>query len=110
MSWDDGFSELPDLVSEGTGRRYERWLAEQPGDDAYLYTDARVRFEARDDDVLVAAPGLSARPLGTGTLLEGPMLERGIEVPDSSPELIARFLAELDGERTLAKARIGAGI
>ncbi len=104
------FSELPDLVSDAAARRYERWLAEQPSDDAYLFTDARVRFDARDEDVLVAAAGLSARPHGTGTLLEAPTLERGIDVPDSSPELIARFLATLDGERTLAKARIGAGI
>jgi hypothetical protein len=110
MTEADPLSELTDLVPEATARRYERWLAEESSDDAYLYTDARVRFDARDDDVLVAAPGLSVSPLGTGTLLEAPMLERGIEVPDSPSELVARFIAALDGERTLAKARISAGI
>jgi hypothetical protein len=115
----EALSELPDLVPEATARRYERWLSEspsgdfatsQPGDDAYLYTDARVRFDARDDDVLVAAPGLSARALGAGTRLEAPMLESGIDIPDSPSGPVARFLSALDGERTLAAARVAAGL
>jgi hypothetical protein len=110
MSVGEALPDLPDLVPEATARRYERWLADEPGGDAYLYTDARVRFDARDDDVLVAAPGLSARALGTGTRLEAPLLERGIDVPDAPFEPVARFLGSLDGERTLAKARIGAGL
>ena len=30
MSVTDTLPDLPDLVSESTRRRYERWLAEQP--------------------------------------------------------------------------------
>jgi hypothetical protein len=110
MSGGEASLDLPDLVPQATARRYERWLAEQPGDDAYLYTDARVRFDARDDDVLVAAKGLSASAVGTGTRLEASMLDGGIDVPDAPFEPVARFLGALDGERTLAKARVGAGL
>jgi hypothetical protein len=101
----DAVSELGDLVSTETTRRYERWLAEPTGDDAYLYTDARVRFEVRDADVVVGAPGLTPHASTTGTRLDVPERSDGIDVPEVAPELVARFLDALDGERTLAGAR-----
>jgi hypothetical protein len=53
---------LPDLGNVAPAKaveEYERWLAGTASDDAYLYTDLRVRFDARDDDVLVQAPDLA---------------------------------------------------
>ncbi|HEX6272440.1 MAG TPA: hypothetical protein VFZ53_05350 [Polyangiaceae bacterium] len=100
----DALSELPDLVSTDASRRYERWLAEQSSDDAYLFTDAKVRFDARQGDVLIPAPGLVARASDGGTRLDAPSLAAGVEVSGVRPEEVERFVAALDGERTLGKA------
>lgn len=103
-------SELPDLVPKESSLRYERWLAGQTSDDAYLYTDPRVRFDVRDDDIVVAAPGLVVRPSPSGSRLGLASLERDIVVPDVREETLERFLAALDAERTLAEARARAGL
>ncbi|HEX6767055.1 MAG TPA: hypothetical protein VF103_16275, partial [Polyangiaceae bacterium] len=103
-------SELADLVSPERAAAYERWLGEQTDAGAYLYTDARVRFEVRDDDVVVAAPGITTRDSNEGTRLTLPSVEQTIDVPGVSPELVERFLGALDGERALADARALAGL
>jgi hypothetical protein len=110
MTPSDALPELPDLVSAEALRRYERWLAEQPSDDAYLFTDARVRFDARNGDVVVPAPGLVARPSGGGTRLEAPSLAASVEIARVPRNDVERFLAALDGERTLGKASHTAGL
>jgi hypothetical protein len=103
-------SALPDLVSKESSERYERWLSERASDGSYLYTDARVRFDVRDDDVVVASPGLRPSSSATGSTLELASLERGIAIPSVPKDALERFLAALDGERTLAEARVHAGL
>ena len=110
MKAEGAFSALPDLVSAETTARYERWLAEHTSDDAYLYTDPRVRFDARPDDVIVAAPGLVASAFEGGTRLESPALPRALEIPGVPRDRVERFLGSLDGERTLAAATLEAAL
>lgn len=110
MTAGSALSALPDLVSKESSERYERFLLEQPSDGNYLYTDARVRFDVRDDDVLVGAPGLRVEPTSAGSRLELASLEHGIDVPGVPRDALERFLAALDGERTLAEARAHAGV
>jgi len=104
MSRAGTLEDLPDLVSSDGARRYERWLAEQPTGDAYLYTDARVRFDARDMDVLVASPGLEARSVLGGTRLVAPSVPGSVEMPTVPADSVRRLLAALNGERTLGAA------
>jgi hypothetical protein len=110
MTVGSALSALPDLISKESSERYERWLAEQRSEGGYLYTDARVRFDVRDDDVVVASPGLRVQASPAGSRLELASLERGIEIPGVPKEPLERFLAGLDGERTLAEARARAGV
>jgi hypothetical protein len=106
----DALAELPDLVSAETSARYERWLVESTSHDAYLYTDARVRFDARPGDIVVAAPDLVASAFDGGTRLEAPALPRPLDIPGMPRERVERFLRSLDGERTLARAARDAGL
>jgi hypothetical protein len=95
--------ELPDLVPPEVSLAYARFLGERTSEDAYLFTEARVRFEARSDDVIVALPGLAAEDAGAGTTLRAPSLPGPLEV--ALPQArVARFLTALDGERTLDEA------
>src|SRR6185369_9558594 len=93
------------------GAAYERFLREAPetGDD-YLRTDARVRFEPHDDDVLLAPLGLSVSESTAGAVLAGGTLPRAVVVPGVPRERVAAFLAALDGSATLARARISGGL
>lgn len=97
---------LPTPELGQAGIDYERFLRETPesGDD-YLRTDARVRFEARDDDVLLAPIGLTVSDSPSGALLTGAGLPRAIVVPGVARDGVAAFLAALDGTATLADAR-----
>jgi hypothetical protein len=97
---------LPEPELGPAGAAYERFLREAPesGDD-YLRTDARVRFEPRDDDVLLAPLGLTVSDSAGGALLAGGTLPQAIVVPGVSRERVAAFLAALDGSATLAAAR-----
>ena len=99
----------PDLGPAGVA--YERFLRETPetGDD-YLRTDARVRFEARDDDVLLAPLGLTVSQSSAGAVLAGGTLPRAIVVPGVPRERVAAFLAALDGSATLATARTSSAL
>lgn len=84
---------------------YARFLAAQPhSDDHYLFTDARVRFRARDDDVVMAAPGLHAIAFESGCALAAPGLTAPLTLPAVSAAQARAFLAALDGERSLAAA------
>jgi hypothetical protein len=89
---------------------YERWLATQSVDrDDYLFAEARVRFEARDEDVLVAPADLvlsrrkNELELGSKTLGGGVRL-RGIDEKQLEPALAA-----IDGRRTVAELRVLSG-
>jgi hypothetical protein len=84
---------------------YARFLrAQSKSDDPYLFTDARVRFRARDDDVVVRAPGLRAVPLESGSALMAPQLTTPLTLPRVPYAQTSAFLAALDGERPLAAA------
>jgi hypothetical protein len=84
---------------------YARFLATQPeSDDNYLFTDARVRFRARDDDVVIATPGARAVAFESGCALTAPRLTAPLAVPAVPPARASAFLAALDGERSLAAA------
>lgn len=84
---------------------YARFLAAQPkSDDHYLFTDARVRFQARDGDVVLAAPGVRAVTHDAGSALTAPQLRSPLPLPGLPWERARAFLSALDGERTLAEA------
>jgi hypothetical protein len=101
--------DLGDVAQASAVEEYERWLAGTASDDAYLYTDLRVRFDARDDDLLVQAPDLSVETAGAGALLRTPTLESSIEL-NVPADAARRFLDLFDGERTLGIARREAGL
>jgi len=104
----EAFSLAPPELGPA-GALYERFLREAPdsGDD-YLRTEARVRFEPHDEDVLVAPPGLTVSASPAGALLTAPALPRGVVVPGVSHEVVRAFVAALDGNATLAAARSAA--
>jgi hypothetical protein len=84
---------------------YARFLrAQSKSDDHYLFTDARVRFRARDDDIVVPAPGLHAIPIESGSALVAPQLTTPLRLSGLPPAQTSAFLAALDGERPLAAA------
>ncbi len=97
---------LPPPELGPAGALYERFLREAPdsGDD-YLRTEARVRFVPRDDDVLVAPPGLTLSATPAGAALSAPALPRAIVVPGVAHDSVRAFVAALDGTATLAAAR-----
>ncbi len=96
---------LPAVDLGQAGAEYERFLREAPdAGEEYLRSEARVRFEPHDDDVLVAAPGLTVSPAETGAALSGALLPRPLTVPDVSHDAVTRFFAALDGTRTLREA------
>jgi hypothetical protein len=101
--------ELEDVAPAQAVEEYERWLAGSASDDAYLYTDLRVRFDARDDDVLVQAPDLSIETTGTSVVMRTQALESGIDLSVLA-EPLRRFLDLCDGERTLGSARRDSGL
>ena len=107
---DDVFDlSVPELGAAGA--EYERWLRETPdAGEEYLLTDARVRFDARAGDVLLAPLGLTVTPASGGALLRGGSLPRALSVNGVAPERVERFLAALDGTSTLATARARSGI
>ena len=76
---------------------YERWLVERRKADGadrdYLFSEERARFEPRKDDVAVAPSGL---PPG--------------EIGGVSPDVAARLIAAMDGQRCLLQVRLDAGV
>jgi hypothetical protein len=102
---------LPSPELGPAGAEYERFLREAPdsGDD-YLRTEARVRFEPRDDDVLLAPAGLTVSAAAAGAVLGAQALPRAVVVPGVAHDVIRRFIAALDGNATLAEARKLAGL
>lgn len=102
---------LPPPELGTVGLVYERFLREAPdaGDD-YLRTEARVRFEPHDDDVLLAPPGLTVSASAAGAVLSAQTLPQAIVVPGVSRDSVRTFVAALDGNATLATARKVAGL
>jgi hypothetical protein len=97
---------LPPIELGTQGSRYDSWLRSRPdAGEEYLRSDARVRFEPRDRDVLVAPPGLTALGTPLGCELRGPALPHALGVAGVTVEAARRFIAALDGARTLAEAR-----
>ncbi|HEV8547986.1 MAG TPA: hypothetical protein VGQ57_03140 [Polyangiaceae bacterium] len=100
---------VPELGASGAD--YERFLRETPdAGEEYLRSEARVRFEPHDDDVLVAAPGLAVGAARGGASLQGGPLPGPLFVPDVSESVLSRVLAAFDGSATLAAARASAGL
>ena len=101
---------LPPALGE-RGEAYDRWLkARQEPSEEYLRSETRVRFEARDDDVLVALPGVGAVRAPGGAELRGGPLSRAIALPGVDAEVARRFLAALSGESSLAEACRASGL
>lgn len=102
---------LPELAPLAGSAEYERWLlAEPPPEGGYLFSEARVRFEARDQDPLVPAPGLVCERTSDGVSLA--LGSRGISIrvaPVDSPS-VAHLLELLDGERAFGAACREAGV
>jgi hypothetical protein len=97
--------ELPAPVLGAAGVAFERWLRARPDTSReYLRSEARVRFEARDDDVLVALPGVAVSATPNGSELGAGALPRPLPLPGVPESAARRFFALLDGEVTLARA------
>jgi hypothetical protein len=95
--------EPPELGADGAA--FERWLRARPDTAGeYLKSETRVRFEARDGDVLVTLPGAAVRPTATGSELVGGALPRPLPLPGVAEQPARRFFALLDGEVTLERA------
>jgi hypothetical protein len=95
--------EAPDLGAAGAA--FERWLRARPDTSSeYLRSETRVRFEARDDDVLLALPGIAVRATPGGSELHGGALPRPIPLVGVAERAARRFFALLDGEATLGQA------
>jgi hypothetical protein len=95
--------EPPALGADGAA--FERWLRARPElGGEYLKSETRVRFEARDRDVLVSLPGVAVRASATGSELHGGALPRPIPLPGVAEHAARRFFALLDGEVTLERA------
>ncbi len=95
--------EPPALGADGVA--FERWLRARPERGGeYLKSETRVRFEARDGDVLVSLPGVAVRAGATGSELHGGTLPRPIPLPGVAEGAARRFFALFDGEVTLERA------
>jgi hypothetical protein len=99
-------AKIPPIELGTQGSRYDSWLRSRPdAGEEYLRSEAQVRFEPRDEDVLVAAPGLAVAPTPLGAELCAPGLPRALAAPGVTADAARAFLAALDGTRTLAEAR-----
>src|SRR5687768_2325281 len=84
---------------------YRRFLATgERGDDSYLFTDARARFTAEDDDIVLPLPGLEVRADPLGASLHASSLRERVVVPGVTPQKLERLLVAFDGERGLEAA------
>ncbi|HEY3493409.1 MAG TPA: hypothetical protein VGK73_01935 [Polyangiaceae bacterium] len=96
---------LPPGIEPPGSAEYERWLAQRPPPEGgYLFSEAHVRFEARDGDRLACAPGLVCEPSAGGARLRLPGRSVIVDVPGARAPALAKFLALCDGERTLKAA------
>ncbi len=97
--------EIPAPALGAAGVAFERWLRARPDSSReYLRSEARVRFEPRDDDVLVALPGVAVRATPNGSELGAGALPKPLPLPGVAESAARRFFALLDGEVTLARA------
>ena len=97
--------ELPAPDLGAAGIAFERWLRARPDTShAYLRSESRVRFEPRDDDVLVALPGVTVRATPGGSELGGGALPKPLPLPGVAETAARRFFTLLDGDVTLARA------
>jgi len=107
-------AEALDFESPALGARgeaYERWLRSRPEtSEEYLRSESRVRFEPRDEDVLVALPGLGAVGAPGGAELRGGPLPRPLALPGVDAEAARRFLSALGPEVSLGEACRTAGL
>jgi hypothetical protein len=89
---------------------YERWLATQSGDrEDYLFAEARVRFEAADEDVMVGPADLVLTPRRNELELSSKALGGGVNLRGPSAKQLERVLPLFDGQRTLAEIRAKSG-
>ncbi len=95
--------EAPELGADGVA--FDRWLRARPETGGeYLKSETRVRFEARDADVLVALPGVTVQATASGVELSAGALPRPISLSNVTADAARRFFALLDGEVTLERA------
>jgi hypothetical protein len=100
---------LPPFSLGTQGSRYDSWLRSRPdAGEEYLRSEARVRFQPRDADLIVAVPGLAVTATPLGCELRAPALPRALSAPGVNADAARGFLLSLDGTRTLAEARAGA--
>lgn len=100
---------VPPQLSE-----YQRWLAALPraakGERDYLFSEPKLRFEPRKEDVAVAVPGLEVAGRGAEARLVCLQPRVDITVPGVSRSLAERLLAAMDGKRRLLEVRWEAGV
>ncbi|HEX5098998.1 MAG TPA: hypothetical protein VFV94_05835, partial [Polyangiaceae bacterium] len=102
-------TSLPPGSEPPGAAEYERWLAERPPPDGgYLFAEAHVRFEARDEDRMACLPGLTCEPSAGGAVLRLRERNLSLEIPGGSARELSEFLALCDGEHTLSAAAFAA--
>lgn len=89
---------------------YERWLGrEAPRHDDYLFSEARVRFEARDEDLLRVPRDIVVSAAKSGVELGSAQLGGKVQVPGLSRATAERLLASIDGQASFVELRLLAG-
>jgi hypothetical protein len=91
--------------------RYAAWLAEggRLRHDAY-YTEARARFSALPDDVLVTPGDVVTGKASCGVSVLSERASANVEVCGVRQADAERFFAAVDGVRTAAEVRLAAGL
>jgi hypothetical protein len=89
---------------------YERWLArETPSEDGYLFSEARARFEAQDDDLLRAPQDLKVRTVKNEVELGSVSLGGGVSISGVTRPSAERVLALIDGTTRFVELKVLAG-
>ncbi|HPB99126.1 MAG TPA: hypothetical protein PKW66_24590, partial [Polyangiaceae bacterium] len=91
---------------------YQEWLKTQrtPSSRDYLFSQTRVRFEPRKQDVVSLLPGLSVAHKNKRTVLISARPFHEIVLDGVTVQQAERILRAFDGQRTLLEARWDSGV
>jgi hypothetical protein len=101
----DAISEAPWELGE-----YERWLAQSTApSEEYLFAEAKARFQAADEDVVVKLDELTLSETEDDVELGVRGVGAGLRLPKAKRAPIERILTLMDGTRTIAEIAFLAG-
>jgi hypothetical protein len=111
MSGDVGESMRRPVVSPEASHAYARFLREDArSTGTAYYSDAVVRFELRDEDVLVEPGDLTVGPATCGVQIASQRANARVEVCGLKLGAAEAMLRAIDGARTVAEVRAAAGL